>query len=290
MKLLDLLQRIDEAPLQTHQTIGDFNRSSSFRDPRDRRLLTNPKSVQRMKNMFSKTPHNFHFYFVNSPEANRHTEVGMIDREWLDKNMPKTSPEIPDHPDGITIIFTNNKGAARVPMTPWITAHRIGHAISRPGGYQGSKMQMQVPGYDKMRNEIMYATSSVMQYYGVQDFPQTADRLNFSSFDRNNIRQMQLIAKNFWQEIGTFRSARKKQFRDYFEFWNELVAQYLITGEIKFREAPRCFKSNRNQYCLPHDDPIVHSEVDTYVESMAGYANMEMNRMFESLDGKKFVM
>ena len=36
-------------------------------------------------------------------------------------------------PDVITVVFTNNTGDRRLPLTPWIMAHRIGHAVQATG-------------------------------------------------------------------------------------------------------------------------------------------------------------
>lgn len=283
---LEATRQIDEAPIQDFTTVGDFSKASSFRKRSDRELLTNPRTVQRMKDMFSKTPHPFYFYFVNTPEANRFTEVGKVSREWLDQNMPLAAKEIPDHPDGITIIFTNNKGAQGVPMTPWITAHRIGHVMSRPNMQLGGGRQMQ--GYDKMVREVLMWTAEILeQGYGVPERNVRA----IDSYSGSSDRPTQLLLKNFWQEIGNFRSARNKKFRDYFEMWNELVAQYLITGEITFRELPKAFKANRRTYQLQNqDDQLMMEELNQRLEAMASYVEGEMDRLFNEAGGQIFVM
>lgn len=195
-------------------------RSSSFTDKRDKTLLTNPKAVQKMKDMFANTEHDFYFYMVNSKEARNHTEVGLVDREWLEKNMKSIEPHIPDNEDGITVIFTNNKGAQKVAMSPWIMAHRIGHALNR-----GKEDYSQ---YAEAEKSIKRITDQVLKDY-----------YSFNP-DMSNSQYYSLLKKKFYEEIGTFRSARNKKLRADFEFLNETFAQWLITSSgIKLNPVPK---------------------------------------------------
>jgi hypothetical protein len=63
-----------------------------------------------------------------------------------------------------------------------------------------------------------------------------------SGFDSENkvIRNNQRYMMYFFQQVCTFKSARDGNLRDWFEVLNELIAQYLTTGKIKFKPAPRC--------------------------------------------------
>ena len=59
---------LTEMPIRAFNTVGDFSKNSSMRSPVDRRLVTNPKSVQKIKNLFARTQHDFAMWFVNSPK------------------------------------------------------------------------------------------------------------------------------------------------------------------------------------------------------------------------------
>lgn len=235
MRLFELL---NEVPLAGYTTLSDkptskpgdhkeiskdpedFNkRSSSYTDKRDRRLLTNPTSVERMHNLFQNTSEDFFFYMVNSKEAREHTEVGFVDDHWLVKNMPTVAAHLENHPDGITVIFTNNKGDQKIPMTPWIMAHRIAHSFSR-GSMQGITTEYETASktVDHMVNDIL------KDFYGLH---------------RSDM--LPKARKKFFEAIGTFRSARKGILRQDFEFLNEVFAQYLITGQITFNNPPKRF-------------------------------------------------
>lgn len=246
-----MFEYIVETPISTYKTLSDkpssqrgdpseiddrpeqfAQRSSSYTDRRDRGLLTGEKAVQRMKNLFSKTETDFHFYMVNTKEARDYTEVGLVSRDWLEANMPAISNHIGTHDSGITVIFTNNKGAAKVPMTPWIMAHRIAHAFQR--GFREGRGRP-INSYTEAERAIDDIVDEILKYeYNVNYIPTRSDYYR----DNSGIQKYRLIKKKFFEAIGTFRSARKNMLREDFEFINELFAQYLITGENSFNPPP----------------------------------------------------
>jgi hypothetical protein len=234
-----------------------------------------------MRDLFANSNEEFHFYFVNNPEANRYTEIGLVDREWLRKNMPKTEPEIPEHDDGITIVFTNNKGAQRFPMTPWITAHRIGHAFSRYS-FKSLIMEPQLRTYEEAFNNIINTTKIILEdAYNVARFPST--RMELTRGDRRH----QLIFKNFYQHVGTFRSAREGMIRDWFEVMNELIAQYLVTTKkIYFNELPLAI-TRRGPFLIKQNPSEEKELLNTLARDLNNYYLYDM---FNTSYGKIFIM
>jgi hypothetical protein len=264
-----------EAPIQDYKTYGDFSKSSSFRNKTDRYLVSNPKVISYTKKAFSKTEHTFNLYFVNSKYANEHTEVGEVDLKWVHDNLPdeKLIDDIAKNidNDSINIIFTNNKGVERIPMTAWMMAHRIMHAVARKGG---SRPSWSV--YKEAADHIASATAHLLQYYNVKDYPSNDGRLTRA--DRNK----QLLFLRFWEQICTFKSARDRNLRDWFEIMNELGAQYIITGELKFNKAPsnitqKGYKNTFSYSISPEDK----EEVDDYLEMLP----RDLKYMFESIFG-----
>lgn len=226
---LTFKQFLLEAPIGDYQTFGDFSKNSSFRDRRDRFLIKNPKTIELVKKKFDNTEHMFNFYFVNSAKANKHTEDGLITLQALrDKLGDEVADTVADKldNDSINIVFTNNKGSERMPLTSWMMAHRIMHAMARENGMYKSYA------YTEASDALLDCVSDCLQYYGVQDTV-TKDR-HMSSKNR----KFQLIMLQFFYQVATFKSARDKNIRDWFEILNELGAQYLTTGKIKFNQAP----------------------------------------------------
>lgn len=236
-------REITEAPIEDFTTVGDWSKNSSYKDT-DRKLLTNPKAVQKIITKWDKTPVDFNFYFINSPEANRHTEVGKVDEAWLFDNMPKAMREIELKPHAVNVLFTNNKGSEKVPMTAWVIAHRLSHVFAR---FQGWRGQRQVHGFKEARDILLQTISTILQDgYGQRDVP---------SHDRSEMRgnseaivATQTLIKNFYQVIGTMKSAREKNLRNAFEFSHELFAQYIITGTVKFNPIPMLIPGRARAY------------------------------------------
>ena len=235
-----------ESPIGDFKTIGDFSRGSSFTDKRDRMLLTHPRSIEMIKKKFNNATQDFNFYFVNSKLARNHTEVGLVKFEWLEPNLGKeVSDAVGEHmdDDSINVVYTNNKGAERMPMTAWIIAHRLFHALARKNGSREKHNY-----YFEASDHLISQASILMDCYGVTDFPQRDNEmLSGWKNSAQNTRHNQLVMMALFHKVGTFKSARDANIRDWFEVMNELGAQYLTTGKIKFNKAPESFKTGRIQ-------------------------------------------
>jgi hypothetical protein len=242
MRLRQLYNMLLEAPIEDYQTIGDFGRSSSFRRSADRRLVTNPVYIERIKNMFANTNHDFRLWFVNSAEANRHSEVGPVDEGWLQENMPQTLAEIQNRggfgPEAINVIFTNNKGAEWRPMTGWIMAHRMGHAILRTGSGRGTRYGGEHSYFSLLNNELEKKVKELLKVYG-QSVPRYRVRnRGYNSYEQPPENMDAAMIRRLLGQIGTFRSARENNMRTSAEFIFECFAQYLLKGQITFNPAP----------------------------------------------------
>ena len=239
MKLIDI---ITEAPLGRFDTVGDFDKSSSFRDKKDRKMISNPRFKEIVAKKFKNTYYTINMFFVNNKEANRHTEVGGVDLDWVRKNL---GDEVADtvqpnyqNEGEVNIIFTNNKGAQRVNMTPWIMAHRMGHAFARHNT-SGRGLERQFQSYQEVVDTIGREFETIFrEVYGIRSFK--------SGRTGPEDREDQLLMKHLSHNIATFKSARDKSLRDYFELYNELFAQFVITGKVTFNELPISFKANKD--------------------------------------------
>lgn len=230
---------LDEMPMTAITQVGDWGKNSSFKD-QDRKLLNNPKATSKMKAMWNYPEEvDYNVILINNPEAKKHTEVGLIGaadeaKNWLTRQMPKTAPEIIPMLDSaqINIIYTNNSGAERVPMTGWIMAHRFGHAIMRMGKSQY---------YDEAANTLSRYLGDLAEQYGIP--------LNGVGYgDRRNNALLSTTTRNLMTQICTFKSARDNNLRNTFEAMHELFAQYIITGKLTFNPVPRMAKVGNSKY------------------------------------------
>lgn len=282
-------QFLIEAPIASYDTVGDFSRGSSMRHARDRHIVTNPRSVEITKKKFENTEYDFNLLFVNSAKGMKHTEVGVVPGvDWVRTNLGDDVAdklEAMDLEDSITVIFTNNSGAQRMPLTPWIQAHRIMHAAARKNGSAYQHV------YKEAGNYLVSGFSDIMQYYTVQEMPNSMDKMlrgKQYGQSRESIRNPQLIMKNFFQEVATFRSAREGIIRDWFEVLNELGAQLLTTGKIKFNPAPKTFTANKVMYRIKDEQAL--EDANDELQTLANTLEYAINDVFGSIVSEILVM
>ena len=211
-----------EAPVDEISTMGDWNDPQKPQkrkyDAPSIKILTKDSYLQKLKTQFAKNvPYNFNLFFLKSKNAAEHVEHGIVSETELRSFITDidVDPIIKaSNDDNITIIFTNNVGAERVPLTPWMIGHRIGHVIYR------SQFQ------DKnIANEWAYFLREykilMKQCYNVQD-----------ALSQPVSKQTKKVFNN----LGTFRSARENKIDRPYEFIFEVFSQYLNTGEVKFND------------------------------------------------------
>ena len=81
-------ESIVEAPVDTFQTVGDFDKGASFRDKRDRDLIKNPITLTKVKDFFKNTSSDFDFYFVNLKGRRSFAEKGDVSTDFIFKSYP----------------------------------------------------------------------------------------------------------------------------------------------------------------------------------------------------------
>lgn len=288
-RYLQLFENLNEAPIDNFELIGDFNKGSSFRKEQDRKLLMNPKAVQKIKTKWQNVEQHFNLYFINSTEAGRHKEIGEVDETWLKTNLPNTYPLLNLRADAVNVLFTNNSATPHEPMTAWMIAHRLGHVLSRYStNFRGRQMQE----FTELRDIIFNHTSILLKDYNL-NIPDSERTFNnaYTRGDYSSRAKNEKILKYFYQAIGTMRSAREGEIRDEFEFTHELLAQYIISGTNKFNQLPRSFKAGKLGTYTFRGDKVDYEECNqllqqTFVNDLA-YC---FDNLLNSAEGKIFVM
>ena len=223
IKLSDLL---NEAPIGTYSTIGDFEKGASYKDPRDRLSVSHPVTVQKVKDMLKNTSVDFDFYFVNKPGLRQFSETGKVPYEFIFKPYPEglglTHEELGDksiNSDNITVFFVSNTAADKIPMTAWTIVHRVGHAMNR------------TPQFQEYTKWLDSEFDELLSLYGKQK----TSRFPYDDSSYKKARTYDLAKGRLFNHIGTMRSAREGRIhRRYFEFYFELFVQYLKDGKITF--------------------------------------------------------
>lgn len=219
-------QGVNEAPLADYQPMGDFTKPGPFRGA-DKRLVPHPTNQLKTEKFFEKTPYDFRLFFSNIPGTGRYSEYGPMEPRVIQEIFGANAQQIlAGHEDAITVVFVGNKGDSKVMLTPWMMAHRIGHAVqagTRLAGGRGA--------WREAENHFFRGINQLLKdFYGK------------SSNNRYDSEANWALNKEYaalFNAIGTQRSSRTGQIKRPYEFLYELFAQYLGTGRIELNPLPK---------------------------------------------------
>jgi hypothetical protein len=259
------LPKIVEAPVGNLE-VHNMDQPGTFPNA-DRRLLTNPAHIKKIRQRFEKVPFLFDLYFINQPgkEYTRslYPEDGQAldDRrlhaftdEWYEDDsnyIGETTPEFVKMKWGldikpseaISVIYLSNANEEdSVSMTPWIIAHRFAHAITDA---------------DK-RNRDMYRM--VMQ--SIPDSYHVLPELPIS------------LAKLMTQRSARVSNGMLPEYRE------ELIAQYIIMGGVKLA-LPAHFST-----LYPNID---YQKATQRVKQFANSISVKIDRIMDYCVGKIFI-
>lgn len=224
MKIRDI---INEAPLADYQPMGDFNKPGPFRGP-DKKLVPHPVNQLKTAKFFEQTPYDFRLFFSNISGTGKYSEYGKMSPDVLKQVFGENADAIlKGSEDAITVVFVGNKGDSKVMLTPWMMAHRIGHAIQaniRRGTSNGGTWRAAEDHFFGTVNGI------IADYYGKRVPNQFGNKVNNSLSKEYNA---------LFNAIGTQRSSRNGEITRPYEFLYELFAQYLGTGNITLKPLPK---------------------------------------------------
>jgi hypothetical protein len=276
---------LDEMPVAHYQTVGNFDKASSFKHEDDRKILTNPKAIAKLHKKFANNRFDFNMFFVNVPGMGKHLETGVVDAEWIQQNMPKVWPEIQQNlsNNSINIIFTNNSATPRYPMTAWIIAHRFGHAVDR---YNKGKKT-----FDDIRRTCTDYAEQILQIYNTKLPAEQRYGYGYNQPAKGAPTRTKTL-HNLWKQIGGMKSARDGTLRDEYEFYHEMCAEYLITGEIKLRPIEGglitgySYGRPQTRHCAPGDQQYLNSLINDLGETLTN----EYENVVSSMVGSILVM
>ena len=195
--------------------------------------MPHPKSQIKAAKFFEQTPYDFRLFFANKPGLSRYQEYGPMTPDEIVQVFGEEDAKtiLDNHEDAITVVYVSNTGDEKVMMTPWIMAHRFGHAI-KAGARQAKWSVWQET------ETIFFSTVNRLldEYYG------KVDKLPVSGYGRPKSERLNpnLVPEYnaLFNAIGTQKSSRTGQIRRPYEFMYELFAQYLSTGTITLNPLP----------------------------------------------------
>ena len=219
---------IDEMALAKYQTFGDFNKPGSFTGV-DKKLVPHPKNIQKATTFFEQTPYDFRLFFANISGLGKYRETGPVSPERIRQMFNKEQADeiINGSEDAITVIYVSNVGVRKVMMTPWIMAHRFGHAIQAGAGQNRTWNAWT----EVERHFFSQINQILAEYYGLR---RATDLYSDRSINWNVSREYSAL----FNAIGTQRSSRERQINRPYEFMYEMFAQYLKTGTVTLNPLP----------------------------------------------------
>lgn len=229
------------------------------------KMMQNPNTVDRIKAKWSKLEHPVDAYIIKGPKVHQYTELGRVGWKFV-RDKLKLNLDYDD--EKITAIFTNNKGAEKIPMTPWTLAHRLGHAMARDN-IKHERPYM----YVELERTVEKLFLDVGKYYGiVRQHPRTIDEPN---------------KKALAHAIGTFKSARDRNLRASFEFVNESIAQFIITGKITLNKNLPKMLNVRSAWGHPQGPYLRYTEENTkeHLEDLLDTAEYSIYNGIDALFG-----
>jgi hypothetical protein len=237
-----------EEYFMAEMALTDFKKIGKWNDPKNRHgydkqsvaILNSDAGVKKIQDKFNNINiADFNLYFVKKPNASQYAEYGKVSPEQVfEYTGLVVGEEIPTPAeDSITVIFTNNRAAEKVPLTYWTIAHRIGHAFDaterrnfRSGRYRDTFMR-------RLDNLLDTILRECYDY-----------NISKSSYGRELIFLSKPEIRNFFESIGKFRSARMKKINRTGEFIYECFAQYLLSnGNLTFNDFPKYIKTSNKK-------------------------------------------
>jgi len=272
---------ISEAPLADYEPLGDFTKPGPFRGA-DKRLVPHPTNKLKTARFFEQTPYNFRLFFSNIPGTGRFSEYGPMGPNEIRNNFSKEVADqiIAGSEDSITVLFVGNKGDSKVMLTPWIMAHRIGHAIQAGERRQGGKGAWA----EAERHFFKGINQILTDYYGKSSSNKYDTQVNWN---------MNKEYAALFNAIGTQRSSRTGQIRRPYEFLYEMFAQYLGTGKITLNPLPQSQGYGRKAWGRSTQSLNMRGDLEETkytTEVLARDMEIMFGDVLSSLEGKILVM
>ena len=234
---------VNEAPLADFGAYGDLSKEGSFRSD-DLRAIQNPKWVDKVRAGLSHVDVPINLYFYNSADrkvtfdengVEGHSIIDVRDLSFLSRYVGLHSLSVlhriigkypPNGGSSFNVLMVENEGGARLPLTPWIMAHRVGHALLEAGD---ERTVNKTEGMQRLTKEIYRIHRNMMSNIGamLQSSPNHKEKIRASSAYQADERY--LIS-----QIGKMKSAKNDNLTQSEEFIPEMVAQYLMTGKVSF--------------------------------------------------------
>lgn len=264
------MHELTEAPLADYQPLGNFERPGPFRGA-DKKLVPHEVNQLKTAKFLENTVYDFRLFFSNIPGTGKYAETGAVSAEQLQTMFgPDIARQVIEgSQDAITVVFVGNSGADKKIMTPWIMAHRLGHAIQASA--RGNN-------WSAWRNAEQHFFTNVNQL--LSDYYNKATRRGGRTHDMHTDMVSEYNA--LFNALGTQRSSRTGQIRRPYEFLYEIFAQYLKDGKVTFNPLPQRVGYG-HQAWGNHTKSLIANASDEDIRYIADTLSYDMQLMFDDV-------
>lgn len=254
---ITLVESLVEAPIEDLGVLGDLENPGSMQAD-DLRAIQNPKWQLKLRERFSNTPYPINIYFLNAQDgkqkyvSSRGRHADYIDALYVTKQKPGRDKKdasrldvavnfikdhagiypaqdfqkyygfVPPNPDtSISILLAQNEGSERVPLTQWMVAHRMMHAI-----FTGSRNRDKA--WDDAPGHGLWGAAGVVTYAYSDFLDQAIEAVQATTDTPVSYNE---VGKAF----GTTKAQREGKMINSGEFYIEMGTQYLLTGQVRLR-------------------------------------------------------
>lgn len=251
---------ITEMPIRV-RNINVGRPESSFRSD-DIALATSPKGLKKIADIWKNSVVDVDVYLLDvgiDPEKALDIAISGDDSYYSRANPDAANLTGMDgqtfDPESISVIFTNNDGSNRIPLTGWIIAHRLFHT------FQSDRVSRYHTANSSPRNLTSQAGNIGIQFEAVMsDIRNAYTQYQYTPTQKKQLAEM----------MGTTRACRMGNLTTAFELVPECFAQYMLTGRTTLQPLVAVDKNVR-----PEDLAFCNQEI----KSFESY----LNRNFETL-------
>lgn len=221
-----------EAPINDITLMGDpdagadvgFDQGESFGKV-DRAILQSPKGVAKIYRAFSRTPHVFEVFFINtvgSVDGDHAGDNNLVDgRAAIHSGIFHDERWVKPKEGVIRVVLLSNLSPLenKMPIGGWTLAHKIGHVFQDQAINQRGVDAYRIPLIDRVNN-LLYVLANPEQH------PLIDRRMPFGEFGGHDRALNNRL---------TMKSARDGELENPFEVFAEVIAQYLVAGRVKLQ-------------------------------------------------------
>ena len=264
-RLVDRHRSLTEAPIGDITHHGDMNtpgtldwRYTDEPDNKTRRMVNSPAHQFAVRRVFQNAPIIIDIAYCNAKSENTtpdNKELDAISGKWVSREelLASIGFDVKSNPKALTFMISNNFGDKAVPLTPWMIAHRMSHAIEEAGrNAKNGDVWDDVDGTFRDVARTLIEPMGETKRYG--DPADVARALGTTSAFRD-----------------TPKSGR------WGEWYHEAFAQYLLQGHIRLRstkDAQRGFEARWGS------GPVVIKELtDAELESLDAKLRSALDKM-----------